>query len=118
MTSLQNFSVKNFLFFSAIVYVVLLILVGAPQGLCINTAISSARGNVQHQYMGLVMTLMGGGVSVAALVLPKIYKTLFNTFFDNQPEIFTEACKNSTVLENLECKGQGGIKMLFLKKDI
>ena len=66
-------------------YIIICLLVGSPQGLCINTTICSAQANVKHETMGLVMTLMGGGVSVAALALPKIYKTVFNLAFDHQP---------------------------------
>jgi len=66
-------------------YVIVMIMLGSPQGLCINTTMASSRFNVQHKFIGLVMTLMGGGVSVAALILPKIYKTMFNVFFDGQP---------------------------------
>lgn len=81
-------------------YIIICILVGSPQGLCINTTICSAQANVKHETMGLVMTLMGGGVSVAALALPKIYKTVFNWAFDMQPVDLIIERANGTLINN------------------
>jgi len=78
-----------------IAYVIVILMLGIPQGLCINTTMASSRFNVMYEYVGLVMTLMGGGVSLAALILPKLYKEMFNYAFDHQPEVHYQA-KNQT----------------------
>jgi hypothetical protein len=53
--------------------VILFFLVGLPQGVAINAVLGSAKSNVQSKYMGLVMTLVGGGISVASLILPLLF---------------------------------------------
>jgi len=49
---------------------ILFVLVGLPQGVAINAVLGSAKSHVRSNMMGLVMTLVGGGISLASLILP------------------------------------------------